>query len=69
MWNNMVPMYQEFDSAPQGFYYSLINILDLGHARNILEVGCGRCVLIPQTLVLKNEAARYLATDLSEKMV
>lgn len=57
------------DSATQTFYFSLINILRLHEAHNILEVGCGRCTLLPFSLQLKNPDANYLATDLTPDMI
>lgn len=69
MWDGMSLVYPEFDSTPQSFYYSIINILDIGKAKHILEVGCGRCLLVPYCLRLKNKEATYLATDLSPKML
>ncbi len=57
------------DSAPQTFYFSLINILKLQEAHNILEVGCGRCTLLPFALQLKSPEASYLATDLTPNMI
>lgn len=69
MWDNMTVIYPGFDSAPQSFYYALVNMLDIPTAKNILEIGCGRCILVPHCLELMNEEASYLATDLSHKMV
>ena len=42
--------------------------MNIKNAQNILEVGCGRGILIPQTFELKSWDCKYLATDLSEKM-
>lgn len=69
MWDNMTAIYPTFDSAPQGFYFSIVNLLEITKAKNILEVGCGRCLLVPYTLELKNPDATYFATDLSPKMI
>ena len=64
-WGGMSKFYQNFDSAPQTFYFSLINALSLHEAHHILEVGCGRCTLLPFSLQLKNPDATYLASDLT----
>lgn len=69
MWDGMAAFYPEFDSTPQGFYFSLVNIMNIGEAKNILEVGCGRCLLVPYCLKIKSKGATYLATDLSPKML
>ena len=47
-------VYSEIDSAPQTTYFSLINILQLQSAKGILEVACGRYLLVPYSLQLKN---------------
>ena len=49
-WDNMTAIYPDFDASPQHFYFGIINILDLPKAKNILEVGCGRCLLVPYSL-------------------
>lgn len=54
-WKTFSEIYQEFDSAPQTFYFSLINALSLNEAHDILEIGCGRCILLPHSLQLKNQ--------------
>lgn len=69
MWDNMTVMYPDFDCAPQSFYYAIMNMLDLSKAKNILEVGCGRCIFVPHCLELISPEATYLATDLSPKMI
>lgn len=46
MWDNMSKIYDEFDCSPQSFYYAIINMLDLKSASHILEIGCGRCLLL-----------------------
>ena len=53
-WANIASVYIPQDSTAQTFYFSLINILKLQEAKNILEVGCGRCALLPYTFQLKN---------------
>ena len=57
------------DGMANGFYYTLINMMELHASKHILEVGCGRCLLLPTTIQMKNPDATYLATDLSEKMI
>lgn len=44
-------------------------MLNLGEAHNILEVGCGSCLLVPHALDIKKAATSYLATDLSDDMI
>ena len=51
-WDNMTEIYPEFDSSPQNFYFGIVSILDIPNAKNILEIGCGRCLLVPYTLEL-----------------
>ena len=54
-WSSMAnQVYSEIDSTPQTTYFSLINILQLQSANSILEVACGRCLLVPYALQLKN---------------
>lgn len=36
MWDNMTAIYPTFDSSPQGFYFSIVNILEIPKANNIL---------------------------------
>jgi hypothetical protein len=50
MWDDMTEVYTDFDCSPQSFFYSIINMLDISKAKNVLEVGCGRCLLVPYTL-------------------
>lgn len=69
MWDNMTVIYPSFDSAPQAFYFGIINMLQIEKAKNILEVGCGRCLLVPYCLELMSPEASYWATDLSPKMI
>jgi len=38
--------------------------MNIPQARNILEIGCGFGNLIPLAVMLKNQNATYLATDL-----
>jgi hypothetical protein len=52
-WNQMSTVYVTFDSAPQTFFYTLINMLKLNQAKNVLEIACGAGKLIPQVLDLK----------------
>jgi hypothetical protein len=35
-WNNAAPLYQQFDSCPQTFYYTLIHMLRFDQAHHIL---------------------------------
>ena len=69
MWDNMTAVYPDFDFSPQSFYYGVINMLKMQKAKNVLEVGCGRCLLVPYCLELMSPDATYLATDLSPKMI
>lgn len=68
-WDMLSTIYSEFDCTPQSFYFSIVNILEIPKAKNILEIGCGRCLLVPYCLQLKNPETTYMATDLSPKMV
>ena len=58
-----------FDLGPQTFFYSLIANTHIWEAKNILEVACGTGKLLPIALQLKNQKAKYLATDLSPSMI
>lgn len=70
MWEGpLSSMYVGFDCMPSSFYYSLVSVLNLHEANHILEVGCGRCLLVPYSLGIKRPEATYLATDLSAKMI
>lgn len=68
-WNEFSKTYRVSDATMQTFYYSLVNMLDLGNAKNILEVGCGTGKLVPYALSLKNKDTTYLATDLCPNMI
>lgn len=35
-WNAMADVYHQFDSAPQSFYFAIVNILQLEKAKNVL---------------------------------
>lgn len=61
--------YAAFDSMGNSFYFVLASVMELSQAKHILEVGCGRGLLLPHSLQIKNPEATYLATDLSCKMV
>ena len=68
-WNDFSKTYKVSDATMQTFYYSLVNMLDLGKANNILEVACGTGKLVPYALSLKPKTATYLATDLCPSMI
>ena len=68
-WANLAEFYADHDSTAQTFYFSLLNILKVHQAKNILEVGCGRSTLLPHAIQLKNPKAHYLATDISPEML
>jgi len=53
-WKNLAPVYSRIDSAMQTFYYTLINILDISKAKNILEVACGTGRLLPIAIYNKS---------------
>ncbi len=36
MWDGMTTVYTDFDCSPQSFYYSIINMLNLSKAKNVL---------------------------------
>ena len=52
VWDKMAGLYSvdRLDATPQSFYFATINMLDIPNAKNILEVGCGRCLLVPHCL-------------------
>jgi len=55
--------------APQTFYYSLLTLMQIPKAKNILEIACGNGKLLPIALMLKDQTCKYLATDLAENMI
>lgn len=68
-WTMMSDVYVKLDSSPQTFYYTLVNVMKLHEAKNILEVGCGKCLFLPYALQLKPQETPYLASDLTPKMI
>jgi ubiquinone/menaquinone biosynthesis C-methylase UbiE len=46
-------MYGMFDAAFQTFYYTLINMIDIRKANNILEIACGTGKLLPLAINMK----------------
>lgn len=48
----MTAIYPDFDSSPQNFYFGIVSIMDMPKAKNVLEIGCGRCLLVPYCLEL-----------------
>ena len=69
-WEGKLPeVYVEQDSTANGFYFSMTGVMDIHKANHILEIGCGRCSLVPHLLEIKKSECTYLATDLSEKMI
>ena len=68
-WSFFSDHYVQHDSAAQSFYFTLISMMDIPSAKHILEVGCGRCLLVPHVIDLKHPNSTYLATDLSSKMI
>jgi ubiquinone/menaquinone biosynthesis C-methylase UbiE len=58
-------MYGLFDAAFQTFYYTLINMIDIRKAQNILEIACGTGKLLPLAINMKPTECKYLASDLS----
>lgn len=49
----MVDFYAKHDSSAQSFYFSLIHMMKISQAKNILEVACGRSTLLPFAIQLK----------------
>jgi len=68
-WNKFAPIYSNFDQSMHIFFIQLIQLVRLGSAKNIYEVGCGIGRLIPLAMGLKNKEASYLAIDISETIV
>ena len=52
-WDKFAPVYTLSDSSNQTFFYTLVNMLQVGSAKHILEIGCGAGKLIPYLLHLK----------------
>lgn len=52
-WTEMSDMYAKVDSAAQIFYNTLVHVMKLDESKNILEVGCGRCLFLPLASQLK----------------
>jgi ubiquinone/menaquinone biosynthesis C-methylase UbiE len=48
---------------------TLISVLKIYRAKNILEIACGTGLLLPLALAMKNKEAQYVATDLSPEMI
>jgi len=69
MWDNFAPLYSLTDSTMQTFYYTLINMLDITKASNILEIACGTGKLLPLAISTKPIQCKYLASDLSDTMI
>ena len=44
-------------------------MIDLPHAKHVLEVACGTGRLLPLAMNLKGEECTYLASDISEAMI
>ena len=68
-WDNLSDIYADIDGGMNNYYFTLANLMDIGNANNILDVGCGRCLLLPHVLNAKPEKCSYLATDLSPHMI
>ena len=68
-WDGFSDTYEKFDAGPQAFYFSLVNMLKLGEARNFLEIGCGAGHLLNYAISSKRKESQYVATDLSPEMV
>ena len=68
-WNKFSDFYEKMDSTPQTFYFTLLQMLNIESAKNILEVACGTGRMLPMMLNMKDPNTKYLATDISEKMV
>jgi ubiquinone/menaquinone biosynthesis C-methylase UbiE len=58
-------MYSRFDAAFHTFYYTLINMIDISKAHNVLEIACGTGKLLPLAVNMKTINCKYLASDLS----
>lgn len=53
----------------QTFYYSLVNMLNIGNAEHILEIASGIGRMLPYAVNLKKTECTYLASDISEIMM
>lgn len=53
-WNQFSDGYSKLDMGPQTFYYSLLSLMNIQNAKNVLEVACGTGRLLPVTTMLKN---------------
>jgi ubiquinone/menaquinone biosynthesis C-methylase UbiE len=65
----MASNYQCIDSVTHTGYYTLVNLLKLPEATNILEIACGTSRMLPYALTLKQNQCPYLATDITWQMV
>jgi ubiquinone/menaquinone biosynthesis C-methylase UbiE len=65
-WSSSAAAYQGMDSCMQTGFYTLVNMLKLNEAKNILEVACGTGRLLPYALSLKQQSCHYYATDISK---
>lgn len=68
-WNEFAPLYNQFDSCMQTFFYTLTNMLNFKEAKHILEIACGTGKLLPYSIDIKPQTTTYLASDLSENMI
>ena len=68
-WTKISEVYEKFDSAPQTHFFTLVNFLRLGEAKNVLEIGCGTGRLLPYALSQKGSDTSYYATDFIDNLV
>lgn len=68
-WDDFSDDYSKYDSGSNLLYLALINMLRIEKRDHILEVGAGTGFLYHHTLNSKKETAKYVATDISEKML
>ena len=53
-WNEFSDEYSKIDLGPQTFYYSLLTLMNMQNAKNVLLVACGTGKLLPIAVMLKN---------------
>lgn len=68
-WSSIAPSYSNIDSCQQTAFYSLVNLIKIQSATNILEVACGNGKLLPYALNLKPEDCNYYAIDIAPNMI
>ncbi|KAL4479121.1 hypothetical protein ABPG72_008951 [Tetrahymena utriculariae] len=68
-WDEFSDEYSSYDSGSNVLFLSLANMLKIDKRDSILEVGAGTGFLYNHILNYKKQTAKYVATDISDKMI